>query len=361
LENWGIYGGWIDKISGITTSEGYNIKVNQTDSLWVCTVPPEFPYSIILDPGWNIMGYPLTQSYDAESILQQLIDKKSLVKIQDEKGNSIEDWGIYGGWINNIGTFNPGKGFKIKLNTKDTLLIFDSYSKSSSILPERVATNHFNPTFTGNGLDHMNINLVGLPVNVLRVGDELAIFDGTTCVGAISLMPHHLQSQTASIAVSAKDNQGMPGFTEGNPITLKLWNSKQNSEYVLESEIVKGSAVFAKHETTYASLEKYTTTGLGEISEFDITEINCYPNPFSDEVNIEIKLANDSEVQIELLNQLGQRVKNITPKNQFTRGMHRLTWNGRNSSNEKIAPGIYYLKIRIDDGILHRKIVYAVY
>jgi flagellar hook assembly protein FlgD len=124
---------------------------------------------------------------------------------------------------------------------------------------------------------------------------------------------------------------------------------------------VKGTSAFAKYETTVASLEKYAATGLDGIFVSEQPEINCYPNPFSDEINIEIRLAKDSEVQVEVLNQLGQRVKNITPKNQFTRGMHRLTWNGRNSSNEKIAPGIYYLKIRIDDGILHRKIVYAVY
>lgn len=78
--------------------------------------------------------------------------------------------------------------------------------KSSSILPEQVATTHFKTGFFGNGIDHMNINLFGLPVNILKSGDELAVFDGQTCVGAITLMPHHLQSQTASIAASAKDN-----------------------------------------------------------------------------------------------------------------------------------------------------------
>jgi Leucine-rich repeat (LRR) protein len=359
FENWGIYGGWIDKIGGITTSEGYNVKVNKTDSLWICTVTPEFPYSIVLESGWNIMGYPLIQAYDAESILQQLIDKKSLIKIQDEKGNTIEDWGIYGGWVNNIGTFNPGKGFKIKLSKKDTLLIYDSYPKSSAILPEQIATTHFKPAFTGNGLDHTNINLVGLPLNILQAGDEIAVFDGTTCVGAVTLTSRNISNQSVSIAASAKDNQGMAGFTEGNPIMLKLWNSKQNTEYTLEPEILKGSAVFTKHETTFASLEKYATTSVEGIAGNGLTEINCYPNPFSDEVTIEIKLVKDSKVHVEVLNQIGQRVKFLQNEKLMNGGVHRLKWDGKSADNQKVSTGIYHLRITVDDTVLIRKMVYS--
>jgi hypothetical protein len=41
--------------------------------------------------------------------MQPLIDRKTLVKVQDETGKSIDDYGIFGGWTNNIGTFKPGE------------------------------------------------------------------------------------------------------------------------------------------------------------------------------------------------------------------------------------------------------------
>jgi hypothetical protein len=357
LEDWGVFGGWQNHIGNISPTEGYKIKLIKADNLEVCGAPVKYPFAIPLQEGWNIIGYPNSAAYDGLEVVQQLIDRGKLIKVQDEEGNSIEDWGIFGSWQNNIYDFASGKGYNVKLSTTDTLWINESYSKSSGIKSENIATIHFKTELEGNGLDHMNINLVGLPLNILQAGDELAVFDGTTCVGAVTLTSRNINNQSVSIAASAKDNQGMAGFAEGNPIMLKLWNSKQNTEYTLEHEIVRGSAVFAKHETTVASLEKYATTGLEGIAGYGFTEINVYPNPFSDEVTIEIKMAKDSEVQVEVLNQLGQRVKLIQINNMLNSGIHRLTWDGRNANNQVVSPGIYHLCIKIENLILNRKIV----
>ncbi len=359
LENLGIYGGWKSSIEEIAPSEGYKIKVNNNPSLEVCYAPVSFPYAITLQTGWNIMGFPQTTSIDAQDILQQLIDRSTLTKVQDEAGNSMEDLGIFGGWKNNIGNFLPGKGFKIKVNAPETLLIYESYPKSSVIPPELVATTHFAPEFVGNGIDHMNINLVNLPINALQIGDELAVYDGATCVGAVTVMPHHLQYQSVSIVASATDYQGMAGFGEGNPIILKLWDSQNNKEFVLEPEYVKGTSSFIKHETTFASLEKYEVTGLSEIPDLNIAQINCYPNPFSDEVTVEINLAKESEVSLEVLNQLGQREKYISTKTFLNSGLHKLNWDGRNENNATVSPGIYHLRVTVGESVAHRKIVFS--
>jgi hypothetical protein len=253
----------------------------------------------------------------------------------------------------------PGEGYTIKVSADDTLWIYENYPKSSAVLPEIAATSHFKTAVTGNGLDHMNINLVGLPNHDLNVGDELAIFDGSTCIGVVALTSHHLHSQTVSIAASATDNKVMAGFTEGNPFTLKLWNSKQNHEFVLEPEIVKGTSTFTKYETTIASLEKYAATGLESLTGSNLPEINFYPNPFSDEVTIEIILKTDAKVEMEVLSQLGQRIKNITSKQLLPVGLNRLTWNGRNENNQTVSPGIYHLKVNIDGAVIHKKILYS--
>jgi hypothetical protein len=85
--------------------------------------------------------------------------------------------------------------------------------------------------------------------------------------GRSNLLPWHLNSGTVSIPVSAADDFGMPGFTEGNVFTLKFWSTKQQQEYELEPEILKGPGFFVKHESVWKnmppllSLEKYATTG----------------------------------------------------------------------------------------------------
>ena len=359
IEDWGIFGGWQNNIGNISPTEGYKVKVNTNDTLAVTGYSVQYPFAIPLKTGWNIAGYPQQTDFGGMNLVQQLLVKGTLIKVQDEAGNSIEDWGIFGGWTNGIGDFVPGEGYKIKVSAKDTLWIYDSYQKSSAILPKLDATTYFQPEFEGNGVDHMNINLVGLPINLLKTGDELAIYDGTTCVGAVRLMPHNLISQTVAIAASATDNQGMAGFAEGNPIMLKLWNSRSNQEFNLEPEIVKGTPTFTKHETTVASLEKYSITGLEGISGSNLTEINCYPNPFSDKVTVEINLAANAQVQVEVLNQLGQRVKMITTKQMLPGGLHKLDWDGKNTGNQQVAQGIYHLLVNIDGKDIHKKIVYS--
>ena len=359
LEDWGIFGSWKNNIGNISVTEGYKIKVNRNDTLEVSGTPVEYPYAIPLKTGWNIAGYPQLTDFSGMNLVQQLADKGTLIKVQDEEGNSIEDWGIFGSWKNNIGNFMAGEGYKIKVSANDTLWVYESYSKSSAVVPEIVATSYFKPVFNGNGIDHMNINLVGLPINILQVGDELAIFDGATCVGAVTLIPHHLHSQTVSIVTSATDNQGMPGFVAGNPFVLKLWNSENNQEFNLEPEIVKGTSTFTRNETTVVSLEKYATTGLEGLFASEQPEINCYPNPFSDEITVEINLFNETEVYIEVLNQLGQQVRYLAAGEQLNRGVHRLIWDGTNAGKSRVAPGIYLIRMKISDMVYYRKVVYS--
>jgi len=343
LEDWGIFGGWTNNIGEIDLAEGYKIKVSIADSLEICGIPVQYPFAIPLRSGWNIIGYPKTVSTDGMiNVVQQLINRGSLTKVQDELGNSIEDWGIFGGWTNNIGEFVPGEGYKIKVNAKDTLWIYENYPKSSVVQPENRKTAYFKAEYSGNGIDHMNINLIGLPVNILKAGDEFAVFDGKTCVGAVTLMPYHLRNQSVSITASATDNQGMAGFAEGNQFTLKLWNSQNNQEFVLEPEIIKGTSTFTKHETTIASLEKYATTGWEKRPGSNCSKINVYPNPFSDELNIEIFIPGNEKIVLEIYDTLGRTVKKLYTGNhgdKFT-----LTWNGKNENGDKVVSGIYFLR-----------------
>jgi hypothetical protein len=95
--------------------------MNAADSIVLYGNRIVLPYSIELEEGWNIMGYPQNNSKNAMQIVQAFIDKGSLIKVQDEQGNAIEDFGIYGGWQNFIGDFVPGEGYKIKLNSSTNL------------------------------------------------------------------------------------------------------------------------------------------------------------------------------------------------------------------------------------------------
>jgi hypothetical protein len=359
MEDWGIYGGWKNNIGNLLLSEGYKMKVKQDCQLLIEGVPALFPFKIPLTAGWNIMSYPLDDSVNVVQVVKQLIDRINLVKVQDEKGNSYEDWGVYGGWTNYIGNLIPGKGYRIKVKTNDTLTIYATYGKSaSSFISENKANGHFIPVFDGNGVDHMNFNFTDLSAELLQTGDELAVFDGSVCVGAAIITNENLQKRTISVTASSFVNPDNNGFTEGNNFTLKLWKNKSGKEYSIQPEIVNGPANFVKHETVFLSFEKYSVTSVNDEIIDGKPGLKCYPNPFSDEISIEIYLPEKSGLTAEIISQDGRLVRQLAGNIQMSAGNHIFKWNGKNSNGGTVASGLYYLKIRTDKDELRQKIIF---
>jgi hypothetical protein len=239
-------------------------------------------------------------------------------------------------------------------------------TKSEGIIPEVIASYHFIPAYKGNGIDQMNIHLVNMAESGINRGDENGVFDGNICVGSAkvqNLSPiangtSFVNQNSVSIPISATDEiEEKNGFSEGNYITVKLF--RNGTEYPISIQpLSRGTTFFEKGESLFAMVD--LATGVERtISTTNLTEINCYPNPFSDEITIEIKLAKDSEVQVEVLNQLGQRVKTLATEITLNSGTHLLKWNGKNTANQQVSSGIYMIRIMIGSEISFKKIIYS--
>ena len=97
------------------------------------------------------------------------------------------------------------------------------------------AQGHFAVSFTGAGHDHMTIFVVNATIGTtaLEAGDEIAVFDGSVCCGVVTLTKAIVltnASTHAIVAASQTDNGSFNGFTPGNAITYKFWDSSQNKE-----------------------------------------------------------------------------------------------------------------------------------
>ncbi len=352
IDDWGIFGGWKNTIGKLRNTEGYKIKVTSPATIEVTGTPTPLPLVIPLNTGWNIISWPSQNEQDGIKVFQSIIDAGNLSKVMDEAGNTIENWGVFGGWRNGIYNFKPGEGYSVRVTSDCILTVNESGTKSEVIKPEILTSTHFIPAYKGNGTDHMNIHLVNLTESGIKPEDEIGVFDGNVCVGSAKVSN---QSSSVSIAVSANDGiEEKNGFTVGNTIQMKLF--RNGVEHPVNIEPLNGHGItFIKGSSLFAQLN--LTTGTEGIPGSGFTEINCYPNPFREEMNIEIKLAKDSEVQVEVFNQLGQKVKIITKKQIMPGGLHKLNWNGRNENNSQVSPGIYHLRTKVDDSVIHKKVV----
>ena len=72
-----------------------------------------------------------------------------------------------------------------------------------------------------------------------------------------------------------------------------------------------------------------------------------YPNPFNPSTTIEYSLPVRSDVIIEILNVLGQRVKRLVDEEQAA-GNYQVIWDSRNESGQRVATGIYFYRLTAD-------------
>ncbi len=70
-----------------------------------------------------------------------------------------------------------------------------------------------------------------------------------------------------------------------------------------------------------------------------------FPNPFNPETAIRFQLPEASHVVIQIYNTLGREIVTLVD-GQYSAGSHRVRWNGRNSSGEVLASGVYFYQLR---------------
>ncbi len=97
------------------------------------------------------------------------------------------------------------------------------------------AQGHFVLSYSGNGLEHMNLYVVTASINgaSLDIGDEIAVFDGSICCAkAILTQPILITDPNTFITLKAsKADPGVSeGYTTGNAIIYKFWDSSNGLE-----------------------------------------------------------------------------------------------------------------------------------
>ncbi len=70
-----------------------------------------------------------------------------------------------------------------------------------------------------------------------------------------------------------------------------------------------------------------------------------YPNPFNPETSINYQVKMDSDINIEVYNIKGQKVKTLVNE-YMTAGDYKITWNGTDNNNQSVSSGVYFYKMK---------------
>jgi hypothetical protein len=335
--------GWVNKIGNVQKTEGYKIRVTSDCLLEIKGRKISLPLSIEIKKGTNLISFPIDGSVDAMQLIQPLIDGGILDKVQDERGNSIENWRNTG-WINGIGNFNEGEGYIVQALGDGVLTISEIHQKSGYLYAERFETSHFKVNYEGNGFDHMNINILDLDKTSLKIGDELAAFDNKICVGAIKLTEADFTNNAVSIPVSAAEISGVNGFTDGNQIVLKVWNNETNEESGIQIEATEGELIFNRYSSVFVIInENQVVNGL---SDFDLLNINIYPNPANEVVNISFSNLPEIGTEIIIMDVNGREIVRRTIENM-----------NETINIQHLPGGMYLVKIKLNNNFKIQKLI----
>lgn len=357
---------WINSIGEMSLLEGYRVKLNASDQLIISGVEADLPMNISLRNGWNIISYPYDEYFNAELLLNNLIDNNQLQKVIDESGNTIEY--IQGiGWINNIDQFHPGEAYVVRVN-ENTLLNYPpksiltqqgSYKSKMLKLYQQSPFNgtYFNKVWSGNGLKHCGFILELDPTltNSIEIDDELAIFCDSFCVGSVKINKA-LDLPYIYIITSKNDSDfERNGYLNSYPYTLKLFKNKTQQEFTISDySLISGQRLFQELETNHLKINS-----LPEASEVILPKLisSIYPNPFNEQLKIYCELNQSSTLKIEIYNLKGQKVRSLFNNNKST-GSHEILWDAKDVHNQSISSGIYFCVISNNSQKNIHKILY---
>nr|MBN2278701.1 T9SS type A sorting domain-containing protein [candidate division Zixibacteria bacterium] len=81
-----------------------------------------------------------------------------------------------------------------------------------------------------------------------------------------------------------------------------------------------------------------------------------YPNPFNPQTNIEYSLPTRSQVNIDIYNILGQKVRTLVDKSQPA-GEYRIIWDSNDDSGIKVSTGIYFYRFQAGEYVETKKML----
>ena len=338
-------GCWIDCWN---VSEMYKLHMADACTIQVCgsKVPTDTP--IPLPAGWNCIAYFPECPLEPETALVSIWDNLDIV--QNDAGEFCIP-GV-GCWID---CMEYNEGYKIHLSSVDTLIYPTScppcpppFAKKNSF-PGFAQTTHFN--YLGNTGESYSIviNSVELNGKHPEVGDEIGVFTSSgLCVGG-----GVWQGGILGIAAWQDDDRTneLDGFQVDEQMVFKLWDKSDNKEMELTVSFEKADGRFGTGAYALVNLKGVSSQLPGK---FELAQ--NYPNPFNPETIIQFSVPHSTDVKVEIVNILGQKVVTLVSGHKEP-GNYQVRWDGTDSEGIAVANGIYFYRLVTDGRIIVKKML----
>ncbi len=159
------------------------------------------------------------------------------ISISAVGGTEPLQYSVDGGlsWFSNEGLFTALDSGGYHISVRDANLCEHAYVNNPVLIPGV----HFDRVWSGNPLNPMYFSITHAMAEEMNLGwmDEIAIYDGNYCVGAVVLTQSidSLNNATYATINCSQDDSGTPqkeGYDSGNTIHYRLWDESAGEEYI---------------------------------------------------------------------------------------------------------------------------------
>jgi hypothetical protein len=311
----------------------FKVKTGAAVALPV-TGQKESNFMVELDAGWGLLPVVSHCPVDIAGLFAPVVSNLTIVK-------DIAGIGVY--WpamnINTIGELLPGKAYFVKMSNSGNV-VFPACSKSGS------SSGVLNLT----GLQDLSgFGIAQTPTThtIAILPEALKGFEQGTIIGAYDQAGNCFgaavyESETISLTVFGDDptTAEKDGFFEGEVMLFETLSVRTGLTPILDQNLPQSDGLFTENGLSAITGFK-KTTGISE-SSFSHA-VNIYPNPAKGKVTIAGLIAG---AEISLSDLHGQTAATFkTQSEQMTFDLSTL------------PPGIYLVKIKINDQSIFRKLV----
>jgi PKD repeat protein len=313
---------WVNGIGDWIIVEGYLIKMFNEDSFSIegIIVDPTSPIQV--ETGYRFVSYFPNAPMDAILAFQTIIGD-DLDFIRNSQGQTLRKIGP--NWVNGIGDCNPGEGYLLKMFGNGEV-IYPVAAKSSgkiTAFPTHFIFKSGNPAEA----------VYTLYIKGLKIGDEVAAFDGDKMVGSVKINSQNAFENELPVFSTLINGQG---YEVSNPIILKVWSENNLVSVDFTMEAVYDSYV----SDVYPEGDgKYSVVNIikGVFTESD--ELIVYPNPANEIINI---VSSNEIKSVSIINNVGQT---------FYRG------NETQININNLESGVYIIMIDNGNEVISKKIL----
>jgi len=254
--------------------------------------------------GWSYL--PVLSECDVDAITLFEANQDNIVLVQDLIGTQVywPEMGVY-----SLQTLVPGKSYKIKANSEFELTFPECGEKMQPSLISR--KNSINTPWGDLNMTPSSENVVVFAeaLKIFETGDMVAAFNQNNVLCGMMEVSNTNHNQSMILFGDDPTTYDADGFTEGALVSYKLYRSSTGEEFELKVEYLTSmeNSTGLYYSNSFAGITNMTT-GITSVNEMSENNINLYPNPAKDHVNIEFATGNDYSANVTIFDAQGRIV-----------------------------------------------------